>query len=177
MLLSEAWGKRFTKKTRSKKSRDTVSLSLGLFVHQQNLSTHMILCFLPYGSLKKITYHCPNSPVCIHMSSAELSQKLDWYRSIILFPWNYSIKKRHKRLRVFVKYGFYVNFFRGTTFHTSYPGDRIDRARIFKVYKDPRHRFHGIDSLWEISSVVELILALGRWGRRNWERSEYTLFL
>jgi len=41
-------------------------------------------------------------------------------------------------------------------------------------FQEPGHRFHWIDFLREINSVVELILG---GGRGDWDKSEYTLFL
>jgi hypothetical protein len=34
----------------------------------------------------------------------------------------------------------------------------LSEPEFLNIFKDPRHRIHGIDSLWEINSVAELIL-------------------
>jgi hypothetical protein len=105
-------------------------------------------------------------PICLvmYVGSAELSQQPEWY-SIILFPWNWNKS-------ILIVYGCFLQFFYFgkiysevyMTCHTSHPGVRIQRPNLY-TFKDPRHRFNGINSLWEINvKVMELVLEAGEGG-------------
>jgi hypothetical protein len=130
--------------------------------------------FYLIGHQRKINITDPNRPVFKYMSSAKISQQPGWYRSILLFPWNYKRTVISVSECSYTVYTVCFFFFRGLYDVPHFTSWRSNRhSPNFQTFKDPRRLFHGIDSLWEIDSVVELILAARRGRKELRKKREY----